>query len=434
MKKGMLLVVALLLVGSSAFATEARDNALQSDGWMVMDDTNIAGLPTNVIGYKGAMYTELDWPNAGVILGVGPGVLGLWAGNLPLRGNAVQVMSGMGTAAAAIGAKAVTPINPMAIAGVGPIAGGLTSTTPANGRLAAIYGLSLSGGMNVAGGLEYASDNNGGASGNDAAGDSWGTFSDGASLINIVGGVSLGLAMFDPLEVGVRVSLPGFNTKYYNEPADVTQQYAGGAMGIDLAVRGSVKDMIGENTTSLLYLSFGTVSASAKTTDDSLADETLEEQTISGMGVTLGLANNVRVGDGTLVVWGAGVDMMNMSDKVEDVAADLDSTASGGSLTVSAIIAMETKILSWLTGRVSSTSAVINSQTQKNEWSTDDAVDETSLDQPSQAVALGLSVAASDRVTIDMVLNQGWMYTGPFLIGGATAGPMFTSVSVVGRF
>jgi hypothetical protein len=432
MKKGMLLVVALLLVGSSAFATQSRDAALQSQGWMVMDDANIANLPTNVLGYKGTLIGELG-TNPGtndyatVIIALGPGVLGLSGGNIPLLGSASDLLGDVGNAAP-------LPIGAGSVAAAGPGANtGMLSTAVPHGRLAAVYGLSLSGGMNVAGGVEYYATNSGGMSGDDAAGDPWGSVSDGASAINVVGGVSLAVAMLDPLEIGVRLGLPTAMGKQYNDPADVTQTFESSGLGIDVAARGAMKDLMGENTTSYALLALGMGNVTAKSTNDALDPSTLDTQKLSEMMIMAGLATNVRVGEATTIIWGVSVMSLSNGNNFTDEVADQTTNYSSSMLVLPLTIAAETKILSWLTGRISSQSGVISGSSEKADSDIDDAVDKTDVDTGYENLSLGLTINVGEKTQIDGVLTQAFMFDGPYLIGGIGNGLM-SQVSVVTRF
>jgi hypothetical protein len=431
MKKGMLLVVALLLVGSSAFATQSRDAALQSEGWMVLDDANIGMLPSTVLGYKGTLIGEVDNQSAGVIIALGPGVLGLYGGDFPLMGAASGLLSSVGVAAPDITNGILAPdtgVNPLAATGIGVLA------NQPLGRVAAVYGMSLSGGMNVAGGVEYYSINNGGSSGDDQGGNAWGSASNGASVINIVGGVGLALAMLDPLEIGVRLGLPSSMVKVYRDPADVTTTSESSGLGIDVNARGAIKDLLGENTTSYVLVSLGMGNLTAKATDDSADPSTSRTQKLGNMDIKVGLATNVRVGEATTIVWGVGVKSLSDSNNMTDEVAEQTTNYTRNRLQVPLTIAAETKIFNWLTGRISNTSGLIYATAAKADSDIDDAVDKTDADGGYENLALGLTINVGEKTQIDGVLSQSLLYNGPFMIGGVANTGMFTGVSVVTRF
>ncbi len=440
MKKGLLIAVALMLAAGAVYATEARDDALSGARWRVKDGANIQLFPTVVLNDKDMVVGELGAAGsgdayAGVHVGIGPGVLGVYAGNIPMLGSGGPLLmdvkdSGADPLVATALAPETAPVN-SALSTLGPGVG-------PSGRLALIYGMPM-GGLNVAGGIEYFSSNWGEEKAKDANGDKLGTASDSAALLNLVLGVSAQVAALDPLEVGVRLGMPSMNAEVEITPFDTTNEYKGSGSGVDLYARGALKDLVAKDATTLVYIGVGMGSLKCK--DKTTVGDTTTDNgslALSANTFDIGVSNNHAVGEGSLIAWGGGISMGSSSNDSDNKGADRKSMYDDSTTAVPVWVNAETKLLSWLTGRLSSVSNVINSETQKLTVKADPedkSSDELTTDTSSQSVALGLTIKAGEKVDIDAVLQEDWLFCGPYFLGGdSVLGTMFTKISATARF
>ncbi len=442
--KRIILAGLMVMVCGGVQASVSRDSALQADGWRVMDSSNIAPLPGELANYNRAVYGELNsWSGAddfmGVHLPLGPGVLAIYGGDIPA----------WGPGAVLLGKAAVSTTMP--IAGMVPAInvghGDLFTAGAPDGRIVMMYGLGAPGALSYTLGLDYGQTV---ISENEQTNPSGTVFTttDKSSLIGISGGINIPLGIINPLSLGLRYSMPSFESSQVAKNLGIRNAYKSTAgSGFEINMRGRLADIAGEGSETFFFvgLGFGSLEGESSTTayTDPEQEDTLKDST-KKLGVTdmvFGISNCLKVGNASMILTSVGFETnSNTHDvKIMDWETSTGYTTSTSTSTMSfpVVLGLETQLFPWLAARFSSSSRIINRTTMeaslKDTEPEDKSADKIVTDTSSQSFAIGGTVTVTDRFFIEGVMNESWLFTGPYFIGGA-AGGLFTNVSLVYRF
>lgn len=425
MKKAVLLAAAVMIVATGAFASVSRDAALQTQGWMAMDDVNVGLLPAESLKYNKLAIGELGG-NAGTandyMVIWSPVISGLVCKVGAIPGN---------TATNELGNFGNTVGGTTNVAAFGPVpeAGMYTAGSPL-GRIGILYGWDM-GGNGLALGVDYfntvvANNKETPDGGKETA------TTDKSGCIVINGGISMAVAMLDPLSIGVSLSMPSLESKV--KTATETS-FAGSGSFIGVNARGRLVDALGKGVVTFVYagIETGSIAATGKTADVKSGTETLGDTNI-----TVGMANNVKVGDNSLIICGVALNMMSQSIGLKADASGDEVIDKYSLLQLPVTVAFETQAWKGLTVRASSVSNVINSGTYTPDSNvTGDGEDTYNMDDnsfaPVQNFALGVTYELSDNLAVDAVVSEGFLFNGPYFVSGAP-GALNTNVSLVARW
>jgi hypothetical protein len=426
MKKAVLLAAAMMIVATGAFASVARDNALQSQTWMVMDDTNIGPFPAESLKYNKLAIGELGGNG-----GTANDYMVIWSpvlSGLVLKVGAIPQPASV-LALSGVYGQVGEPT--LAIPNVGLTNGGEFSAGAPDGRIGVLYGWDM-GGNGVALGLDYFNTVvGGGTNSTSTVGTVDTTQVDKSSAIVVNGGISMGVAALDPLSIGVSIALPSYEGSIENDPGTLTG-IAGSGMGLDIAARGRLVDVAGKGVTTFVL---GYVSMTNLKSTHTTADDDDQEMASSETRIGVGLANNVKVGDNSLIVCGVEAIMGSGSDTYTDLVTDDATEETSNSFELPVTVAFETQAWKWLTVRASSRSSVINSDGGAVSSDVNDNEGAMTSDVSNQNFAIGATVTLSDNFSIDTEVNEDFVFDGPYFIGGyANAGCLNANVSLVGRW
>jgi hypothetical protein len=244
------------------------------------------------------------------------------------------------------------------------------------------------------------------------------------------------LGFIDPLSVGLLVGLPSFEGARTTANSKVDSYASTGGTDIGVNVRARLSELVGANSASYAYVSYGSGSIDATSKTQNLEQDT---KTTKAGHLTAGLSNNHRVGEGSLVVWAVSYETNTQGISLADTLTPM--TTGSQDTTMSALpitVAFETKLLKWLTARISSKSAVFATTATTTKITGGVAgpkpTDDTKMDTAStQLFAMGLTFAVSDKLSIDGVMQEALLFNGPYFIGGAASG-VFGQVSLEYHF
>ena len=451
-------VLALLLTALCipAFATESRNSAFQADSWRIIDDTNVMLFPADVVNFNKAAYGELTNPAstaddyAGVHVPLGPGVLAIYGGDIPMTSGASSLFSQIGTKTTGY------PNVPSASVWDGSMA---TAGIP-DGRFNAVWGMTMKNGISLAFGAEWFSQVRKDGKDVNVSGTEY-VETDMSSMLGIRGGMSLDAGPFNPLTFGLRFGLPAFTSEsgsVWNggETRKFVYESTGGT-AIDFNLRGRVNALVAPGSESFIYLAYSTGTINAEGTTTKLVDSTgaaiKDTEKITNDEITLGFSTNHKVGDSSLAMWSLAFKYGTAGHVVEKGYGDpgdgtlwTDKTSVlSNTISVPVTLGFEMKIFNWLSGRVSSTSSILNRTTTTatlkstttspgaaNPEMANKAVRVT--DTSAQNVALGLTIYAGEKLEIDGVLTQNLLFHGPYFIGGVIGDGLFSRVSTTFRF
>jgi len=451
-------VLALLLTALCvpAFATESRNSAFQAESWRILDDTNVKLFPADVVNFNKAVYGELINPAAttddyaGVHVPLGPGVLAIYGGDIPMTSGASALFSTIGAATKAYKEVPSVTVRNNAVA---------TAGIP-DGRFNAVWGMTLQSGISLAFGAEWFSQIKKDDKDVNMSGTAY-TATDSSSMLGIRGGTSMKAGPFDPLTFGLRFGLPTFSsmtgtTWAGGEKTNFTYESTGGT-AIDFNVRARVREFVAAGSESFIYLAYstGTINGEGTTTklEDSAGKAIKDSEKITKDEIMLGFSTNHKVGDSSLAMWSLAFKYGTAGHVVEKGYGDpgdgtlwTDKTSVlSNTISVPVTLGFEMKIFNWLTGRMSSTSSILNRTTttatltskttspgQSDPEMANKAVRVT--DTSSQNVALGLTIYAGDKLEIDGVLGQNLLFHGPYFLGGSIGDGLFSQVSTTFRF
>lgn len=436
----MLLSTAFMIavVSGSAFATVSRDTALSSKNWMVADDTNRLLTPTDILNYKGLVIGELGGGTgagddyAGVHISAGAGVLALYVGGIPSANRTLEEVSTGAGGTTNVPIANVSEVNRMAIFDPGPPPVFNPAAPPA-GRFSVLYGVPV-GNLNLAGGVDYFAETIFDFEGVDAAGDKLlGQLE--SSLLNVNLGASMVAGLLNPLSVGLSFGIPSFEGSSESIVGGVSSKSiyeSDGGTDLAIHVKAKFDDFIGENVTSYLYVGFGSQSLDGKSTDSA---GLVDEKELKGSGVTVGWANNHKIGDSSLVLM--SIAFMNTSEEnnVTPNVAAVTPVVTSDKTTMTSIpltLGFESQVLDWLTVRLSSVSSLVT--TTENETDLSGAAtnkDTVKSDTSAQSFVLGTTFKLSDRLSIDGVLREEFVFDGPYFVGGVLDNGISSLVSLV---
>ena len=454
MRKGMpvLLAVAVMLValGARAYATESRNIALQAESWRIIDDTNVQMFPADVVNFNKAVYGELTGPTftnddyVGVHVPLGPGVLAIYSGDIPMTSGASALFGRLGepTDKYDLVPSAIMTNTQYATAGI------------PDGRINAMWGWTMKNGISLAFGAEWFSqvskrNKDVGSSGTDY------TASDSSSMLGIRGGMSMRVGPLDPLTFGLRFGLPEFSgntsTVWVSGLSEKSFYESTGGTAIDFNIRGRVKDLVAPGSESFIYTAYstGTINSRSGGSASEFIDYTGEsmrnKEKITQDQIVMGFSTNHKVGEASLAMWSlavqydtSGHEVSLCTSKFTDGTYKVKKTSVlANTISVPITLGFEMKVFPWLAGRFSSTSSIINRTTTTAKISAEPADLSKAVrvtDNSNQNVALGLTVYAGDKLEIDGVISQNLLFHGPYFIGGVKDDGLFSRVSATFRF
>lgn len=450
-----LMVMATMILGTSAMATGARNAALNLDRWRMLDSTSIQLTPADMLSFQKIVYGELGTSTsfaddyATVFVPLGPGLLGVYAGAIPVTGAVTLLGMGDDATLSSIAVSAFGSVPSMNVP-----QNGLLTSNAVHGRIRALYGMEIAGGMRFAGGVSYYS--------RTSMEDSFHsknvlvtpsdqgttTLKDSSSVLNIHAGANLPLGPINPLAVGVEVGLPSFEA-VNTYPDGKTDSYkSDSGMDLNINVRGRMPNLVGKDVDTMAFASFGTGSLEGSSASRAFVAApapgffaTFDDgkKTIEQGHITIGASNNHKLGDGTVAFYSITLESSSSSVEVVDTLAPIvTTTKSETSVTdVPIVIGIETRLAKWIVFRFSSKSSIMTKTTtdytQKGGLVGLQNTDQTIVDDSSsQTFALGLTLDVSDRLSVEGVLTESLLFAGPNFVGGLAPG-FFGRVSLIAR-
>ena len=250
----------------------------------------------------------------------------------------------------------------------------------------------------------------------------------------------------NPLSVGFEFGMPSFESivTYADGFVDSYTSTAGSDIGLN--VKGRLADLLGKDVDTIVYIGFntGSIEASSQTrtpvTVVPVTYKTLPDGTkkVERGGMTIGVSNNHRFGESTVALWSLSYQSTSSALSVVDSAAPALTLKDEVNVTdIPLVLALETDLTKWLAGRFSSRSSFIRSVETINTLTGGNPTYNVNYttnteDNSAQSFALGLRFDVGERFVIDAVLQEVFMFNGPFFISGGNAA-MFGQVSLTAR-
>jgi hypothetical protein len=446
----LILGLGALALADAARATESRNQAMQSRGWMIEDDTNIWMLPAEVLEYSNVLWAELPTEvglhdYAGGHLAVGRTMLRVMAGDIP----------GLGPEAVLLGRVNTSTYRFTNVPEEDVEHTDATTGLPPDGRVHALWGLPFGDDRQAAIGLDYFRTtwadelHPSAAEGSPVPGRS---HLDRASLLNLNAGLAAPLGPFERLSLGLRLGLPDFEgereiTNLGSTPFIRRESYRrDGGVGFGVAVRGILRNLLSRDSESFLFAQFESGAldgVSRHNTAEAQEPAVDSRKEMTQRSMTLGWSNNHHFSGRLLAVWAAAFEWSASRIDVEDVrfAETDEATLTESRKTTVALpltVAAEGWLRSWWAARFSSSSTLWNQVTV--EASREDlrnparSVPENRdvRDSSAQAFSVGTTLRFGG-FWIDGVVNRSLLYDGPYFLGGSSTGLM-SVISVGYRF
>ncbi len=419
----------------------------------MLDSTSIQLTPADMMSFKKVLYGELATTSAvgddygAGFLPVGPGVLGLYAGAIPTTG-AVTLL---GMADDATLDSTTLPSGFGSVPSMNVPQNGLLGSNAVFGRVRALYGLEMAGGLRLAGGVSLytrtVQDDTFKSRDSLPLPADYGTtnLKDSSSVIGIHAGANIPLGFINPLAIGVDVGLPSFEA-LQTYPDKKTDSYASDS-GMDLAVRAKARlpNLIGSDMDTMAYVSFGTGTMEATSSSRTALPLGLfntfkdGEKTIEAGHITVGASNNHRLGEGTVAFYSLTFEnttsSVNVVDTVVPTVTTVKTETSRNDVPI--VLGFETRLSKWFVFRFSSKSSLMTVTTTDYTLTGGPTgasnADQTITDtNSSQTFSMGMTIDVSERLSIEGVLSEALLFNGPNFVGGGAPG-LFGQVSVVAR-
>jgi hypothetical protein len=248
-------------------------------------------------------------------------------------------------------------------------------------------------------------------------------------------GITLGLEQknvgpISLLEVGLQYNMFSYQD-FYKETQPTTEDDKDALTGTDIDVRVG-GDMAGEDGAfSRVELGLNMDSASGKyTDDDTIPASSFIESKFSGMGYNLGYAAGKSSDKGLGLI---GIMLSSRSDKYEGInenGADNNEVQTYSMFKLAAGFAAEAKVNSWLTIRGGLTNNLLHSTSyERVDGTTDKDTDTWSTSEynwfdlyggQDGRATFGFS-ATVGSLTLDYVLDQELLWSGPYLLTGSSS-------------
>jgi hypothetical protein len=372
--RSLLLPILLSLV-IGAFATETRTFSLGQTGLFLRDNSNVIPFPGTLLYYNNQIITELRIKDAENQFSGGV--------HLPfMKSGAVA------------GVYLNRPLLPMDPLGVGNNVALLRTTD-------LMYGMKL-GGNNVGFRLSYASD----AFEQDAP-----DIEESARYIEAAGGIS-----DKKYDLGVNFYMPSIENK--TDFAD--DEYSAFGFGVN----GRYFYSVSEKMEYVPVVVIGYTSGSQEYKPDVGSTEKTD---FSAFAVTIAGAMNYQVDENNLII--LGVQPYSQTSTTIDVE-NLGETSTTATIFPAIHLGGETRITSWLSGRIGAFQAF---QTIATEFKPEGGTTTKSSSSSSFLnFSFGLGVEVGNFV-IDFDLNDGTFFEGPYILGGRVR-DTFNRVSVTYNF
>lgn len=404
------------LAGLVAVAATANASVARWDGFggigaaFIADVQDIWTLPGAVVGYKNALYTELGGGSyssdvwGGAHFELGPGVLAVW-GNRPYsEGGTWQWFGGWH--------------------GGVPNYGGVGDQP--NESVDIIYGFNLSDATALAVGVQRLS------FGRQYKEKQTGTDYQEDSSANVLG-LTLGweqkdLGPIGLLEVGLQYSMVSGLDEYNDKLAGEDDKYSISGSDIDLRIGG---DLPGEEGRFGRFELGFTMDGATGKNEDAPSAPNFAEQKWSGMGYNIGYGAGKSSDAGLGLV---GIVLAGRTDTQEGTNEDgagLNAKRTNGVYTLAAGFAGEGKVSSWLTVRGGLSVNVLHNVSRENSHDSGAYVDNQSTTDygnwfdayggQNGTASFGTSLTFGN-LTIDGVLDQSLLWTGPYFVTGSSSG------------
>jgi len=385
-RKSVVLLLAVVftfcLLSTPSYATETRVSSMGGVGLFIRDNSNISFFPATLVDYSDQVIAELRVKNQDDHYTVG--------GHLPISNNG-----------AVLGIYLNRPI-PIPLP-VSDITNNLELENTAT-----IYYAMKSGDMNYGFGLSYAHDGWKADDGDDEDIET-------ANYFGIHGGVSS-----DLYDVGVMLDLPSIK----REVGETERTFSGTGIGVVGRYFMQQTDIIEFVPVGLFYTLSGT---SEYTFTMGTGESNKSETDISHMELLLGGSVNYHITDNNIAV--LGIEAFGLSTETEEDEDGNKYTTQ--TTTLPAIyLGVESRILSWLTGRVGASQSYYTFKTI-NEPDEGDKTETANQDTDFHfSFGFGINVGS---FILDASFNEGLLFDGPNFLSG-TSNNMTNKISLVYLF
>ncbi len=368
-------MVFCIFLSSFSFASETRVATMGSSGIFLKDNSNVMMFPARILQYSDLVISELRTKKDNSTYTIG---LHMDYGDMA-SGFYVNAPIGSG------------------LLGVGLANfGGLTATL--NNGYVFMMGMGM-GGMDVGFGLITA-----GSSFTTGSGDA--KTEESLSYIGLLGGVSN-----KKMDLGLMIELPSITQEIGSGKAE----YSG--FGLDANGRYFLMKRRGATIFPIGRVSFGSTSFEVK--DGGTTD-------FSTFSIAVGIGMEKPITENNLLIVGVEASMASVSSDVKDVS----ETTTTATITPGLYVGVESRIASWLVGRVGA--AQINQQTVAEFKPEGGDKTETTTDGSNFKISLGLGMEFSNFL-IDFAFNEGLLFDGPAILSN-TGELLATKLSVTYNF
>ena len=463
MGKVLMAAFALAFAAGPVFGTVSRDTALMGEGWKITDSTNSVAFPSAVLGYRDVFYGELGTASGagdsyGVLnLSFGQALVSISAGNITMRGHSMYLLNLANVSTTPLGSVPAADVaysnldtdgvmaGIQTLAGADSAAGALAGSVDPDPRISVLIGMEAAQSAKVAFGVEYAGKTweDSKLVGPVAGGSQSIVRKNAASVINLVTGVGVDAGMGNQVEVGLIVGFPSFEGSSRDSAANTLRKYeSDGGWDAQFNTRLKISDTTGKKSDTFVMFSISKASLSGKSSGSAWTDGTKD---MDGTVIALGVANNFRVTDSTMVVLAVEYATMGLNTTVVNndyVTPDKNNftTRQGQAWSMAPVtIGVESKVLTWLKVRMASQSSLLTSQsiTASCKNKVDGTLVSTNRkasESSSQDFTLGVEMAATDKLKLDGVLTEELLFDGPYFITGNAIASTFGGASITLRF